>query len=80
MRRFFKIIITLAIASAALLILPISCEKALDPSERPSSVNPERTAEEEFWSVVGQLVGLDQRTDDYEGKIFTLASLRTGAN
>ena len=46
-----------------------SCEGLFNP-EKMSSVNPERTAEQEFWGVVGQLVGNDQRTDDYEGATF----------
>ena len=61
--------LTIALSAAALLLLATSCQDWFNP-EQPSSVNPDRTAEQEFWAVVGQLVGRDQRTDDYEGKTF----------
>ena len=53
---------------AALAVL-VSCQEWFG-IDQPSSVNPDRTADQEFWGVVGQLVGNDVRTDDYEGKTF----------
>ena len=60
-----KRIITILAALAAL----VSCRDWFG-IDQPSSVNPDRTAEQEFWGVVGQLVGNDKRTDDYEGMTF----------
>ena len=61
---------TLYLTLAAFCCLCLSsCEGMFNP-EKMSSVNPDRTADQEFWGVVGQLVGNDKRTDDYEGKTF----------
>ena len=64
-----KAITVIAMLAAACCLGLVSCQEWFG-IDQPSSVNPEITADQEFWGVVGQLVGKDQRTDDYEGKTF----------
>ena len=54
---------------AALAVFALSCEK--DPSQEGGSGSDNLSPDQEFWSVVGQLVSMNDITPDYKGKTFT---------
>ena len=63
MKRLFTIIAALAALCLA------SCERT-DPYSQPDEAGNVRTEDERFWSVVGQLVDMDDVTPDYKDKTF----------
>ena len=75
MKKYFNSLLTVAM-TAALSFSIASCVDNIDNSTKPSD-NPQEQASDaqeakaqKFWSVVSQLVDVDEYTEDYEDKTF----------
>ena len=70
MKKMKKNVFNWMLAAAVVCGLSLSVTSCSDDDDEPKSEEQKEQEASKFWSVVGQLVSVDDVTDEYEGKTF----------